>query len=121
MTFSLARTPSGNPKTDAHISVHEQALSRVIEGEPCAGLLESVSNLGSKPGVQSGPTFSGIDIFAIALRGIANQPIDIPQTAEVLPVGCHAGKADGVIDDCRAELALFHQSSTQTRQHLFLG
>jgi hypothetical protein len=108
MIFALARTPSGNPKTDAHISVHEQARSRIIEGELSAGLLESVSNPGSKPGVQIGPTFSGFDIFAIALRGIANQPIDIPQTAEMLPVGCHAGKADGVVDDRRAEPPPFH-------------
>src|ERR1700676_3074330 len=121
MMLLLARAPSGNPKTDAHSPVYEQAISGAMEGVPSAGLLDSISNLGSKLGVQLGPTFSGLQILAVACGSIANQPIDILQAAEMLHVGCHAWKTNGVIDDRRAELSLFHQSFAQTRQHLFLG
>jgi hypothetical protein len=39
----------------------------------------------------------------------------------MVDVGSRGGKANGRIDDVRAQATLFDQSSTQTRQHLFFG
>jgi hypothetical protein len=117
MILLLARVPSGKSKTDSHSPVHEQTISRAIggKGAASAGPLDSISNLASKLGVQLSPTFAGLKIFAVARGSIANQPIDILQAAEVFSVGRHAGKANSIVDDRRAELSLFHQSFAQTR------
>jgi hypothetical protein len=99
MIFLLAGAPSSNPKANADGSVHEQAIGRVVDGEPSVGLLDCVSNLQGELAVQIRPPFSGLEIFAVSLRRVADQPIDIPQAAEVMQVGCDTGKAYGVVDD----------------------
>src|ERR1700730_10161385 len=121
MFFQLTGSPSSNPKRDAHCPIHKQAIRRTIKGEPPTGLLDSVRNHRSKSGSQMGPTLSAFDIFAVAFGSVADQPIDIPQAAKVLHVSCHAGKANGVVDDRWTELSLFQQDFSQTRQHPFLG
>jgi len=50
--------------------------------------------------------------IAIPLRGVADKPICIPQTAKVANVGFRGGKADSRIDDCGAEATYFLQGQT---------
>src|ERR1700738_3511897 len=121
MFFQLTGSPLINPKRDSHCPTYTQSMKRNIIRRPPTRLLDSVRNHRSKSGSQIGPTLSGFDIFAVAFGSVADQPIDIPQAAKVLHVSCHAGKANGVVDDRWTELSLFQQDFSQTRQHPFLG
>ena len=79
-----------------------KAFGRVTGGNASTDLFDFSGDLRRELSQQVGPNLSGVDVVAVSLGGIADQPVSVTNAAKVRDVDLMARQANGFVNNRRA-------------------
>src|SRR6266566_8378848 len=90
--------PSGDPKRNTYVAVHQQTIGGIVEVHLFTSLLNCGAKLMCKRCYLRSPQLTRVDPVAIAFRSVTNKPVRISQRSEMIHIRCGGRKPNCFID-----------------------